>query len=210
MITQKAQKFQWVIDCLSINTRLFAKVDKVILVTFACFFLGAPLAVTGEEGTPNEYRVKAAYLLNFAKFVEWPPVVFSGSDAPIVLCILGKDPFGDTFDSIKGKLVNGRNVRVSQLKDVRGSKACHILFVSASERDSLPNIFSKLKQSKILVAGDVQDFAAYGGVIGFVIKDKRIGFEINVDAAKRAGITISSKLLSMAKIVRDSPVEEKD
>lgn len=181
---------------------------NIALVTFICCILCVPFGAFAEERTPDEYQVKAAYLLNFAKFVEWPPGVFTGRDAPIMLCVLGKNPFGDMLDAIQGKIVNGRKVSVSLTMDVQSAKVCHLLFVSASEEASLPSILKELKNAKILVAGDVQRFAQRGGAIGFVIRDMKIGFEINVDAVRRSGITISSRLLSLARVVHDSPDRE--
>lgn len=175
-----------------------------------CCILCAPFGALAEERTSDEYQVKAAYLLNFAKFVEWPPGVFSSPDAPITLCVLGKSPFGSMLDAIQGKIVNGRKVLVSLSMDVQNVKACHLLFIGASEEASLPFILKELKNTKILVTGDMQRFAQRGGVIGFVIRDMKIGFEINVDAARRSGITISSRLLSLARVVHDSPDEQGD
>lgn len=178
---------------------------NIALLTFICCILCGSFGALAEERTSDEYQVKAAYLLNFAKFVEWPPGVFSGPDAPITLCVLGKNPFGDMLDAIQGKIVNGRKVLVNLSMDVQSVKACQLLFVSASEEASLPSILKELKNTKILVTGDMQHFAQRGGVIGFVTRDMKIGFEINVDAARRSGITISSRLLSLARVVHDSP-----
>jgi hypothetical protein len=178
---------------------------NIAFVTFICCILCAPFGALAEERTSDEYQVKAAYLLNFAKFVEWPPGVFSSPDAPITLCVLGKSPFGSMLDAIQGKIVNGRKVLVNLSMDVQNVKVCHLLFISASEEASLPFILKELKNTKILVTGDMQHFAQRGGVIGFVIRDMKIGFEINMDAARRSGITISSRLLSLARVVHDSP-----
>lgn len=181
------------------------------LVIFVLHFLcitNGPLTVYGEDRLLNEYQVKAAFLLNFAKFVEWPQDAFAGPEDPLILAVLGEDPFGDALGSMKGRLINGRKILVNRYKDVRDIRACHVLFISSSEQESLASVLRYLRNSKILVVGDMVDFAMRGGVINFIIEDKKMGFEINIDAARRAGLTISSKLLSLAKIIHDSPEGE--
>ena len=116
----------------------------------------------------------------------------------------------DISDLVLNKIVKGRKVVVNKSKKPQDIKDCHILFVSASEKESLTSILTELKNSKILMTGDMQNFAQHGGVIGFVYQDKKIGFEINVDAARRAGITISSRLLNLAKVIKDSPQSERN
>lgn len=161
--------------------------------------------VHAEERLPNEYQVKLAFLFNFTRFVEWPEDAFADARSPIILGILGDDPFGNDLETIKGKTIHGRKLIINKFKDVDDIRVCHILFVSSSERNRLPRITAFLKQSKILTVGDMKKFAQKGGVINFVVENNKVGFEINVDSGKRAGLRISSKLLSLARIVHDSP-----
>ncbi|GLI38939.1 DUF4154 domain-containing protein [Geobacter hydrogenophilus] len=174
-----------------------------ILIILAWCILSLP-TVQAEERLPSEYQVKLAFLLNFARFVEWPKDAFADANSPIILGILGDDPFGTSLASIKGKTIHGRKLLINKFKDVDDIRDCHILFVSSSEKNHLSRIMPFLRQAKILTVGDMRKFAQKGGVINFVVENDKVGFEINVDAGKRAGLQISSKLLSLARIVRDS------
>jgi hypothetical protein len=176
---------------------------KILLILAWCM-LSLP-TVQAEERLPNEYQVKMAFLFNFARFVEWPTDAFAEAGSPIILGILGDDPFGSSLDTIRGKTINGRKLIINKFKDVEDIRACHILFISNSEKNRLPRILTFLRQSKILTVGDTKKFTLKGGVINFIIENNKVGFEINVDAGKRAGLRISSKLLSLARIVHDSP-----
>jgi hypothetical protein len=153
----------------------------------------------------TEYQVKAAFLYNFAKFVDWPPAAFKDAKEPLDICIYGHDPFGAALeDALFGKTVGGRRValgRATKLQDLAG---CHIIFVSSSEREPTADLASRLKGRAVLLVGESEDFVASGGTIQFTIEDNRVRFVINPDAADRAGLKISSKLLALATIVRDS------
>jgi hypothetical protein len=149
----------------------------------------------------DEYHVKALFLYNFAKFVDWPPDMHAG---PICVGILGDDPFGQVLDqTVKGQTVNGHGFVVKRLKRQEDGEGCQIVFVSASEKKRLRTILNGLKSCNVLTVGEVEGFAANGGVINFEIVDSKVRFEVNIDAAERAGLKLSSKLLSLAKIVRD-------
>ncbi|MBZ5700626.1 MAG: YfiR family protein [Acidobacteriia bacterium] len=153
---------------------------------------------------PGEYEVKAAFLYNFAKFVEWPAEAFSNPSAPIRLCVLGEDPFGRVLDqTVQDKSVNGRTLLILRSQQVRELRACHILFIGASEQNRLPEIFTALRGSSALSVGDTEQFVQSGGAIQFTLQDSRVRFTINLAAAERARLKISSKLLSLARVVRD-------
>jgi len=163
---------------------------------------GATSSARGEPAP--EYAVKAAFLFNFAKFVEWPGDAFSGSTSPIVIYALGEDPFGDALGSLKGKTANGRPIVVRYARyaaNLGEVERCHILFVSATEKANLPNILLNTKGWSILTVGDMHGFAQDGGVINMVKEEGRVGIEINMEAAHRSRLKISSKLLALAKIV---------
>lgn len=165
--------------------------------------LGSLLAVraTGEEA--EEYHVKAAFLYNFAKFVEWPAQAFRTPQDPIVVCVLGRNPFGNALDDvIRGKSIAGRAFEFRQVADAQAASACQILFVSASEGKRFRSLYGSLKPAGILTVGEEQGFAADGGVINFKLEGGRVRFEINVDAAEHEQLHISSKLLSLAQIVK--------
>jgi hypothetical protein len=151
----------------------------------------------------DEYQVKAAFLYNFAKFVEWPPQAFRNASAPLAICILGPNPFGRSLEeAVDGKVVEDRKLVVRQFADIRQVNGCHILFVSSPERKSLRAILGDLKESGVLTVGETEGFTAEGGVISLQLEGDRVRFEINLDAAGRQKLRISSKLLSLARIVK--------
>lgn len=151
---------------------------------------------------PTEHQVKAAFLYNFAKFVEWPIEAFATPASPLQLCVLGEDPFGsDLKDIVKGKVVAGHEVEVLNPDNLQQCKNCHILFVSPSERARARQILEALQDKSVLTIGDTKGFAEQGGMINFVLENDRVRFEINLKAAERARLRISSKLLNVAKLV---------
>jgi hypothetical protein len=151
----------------------------------------------------SEYRVKAAFVYNFAKFVEWPPEAFAYDTAPLVIGIVGEDPFGNAIDQLtSGKTINGRSLTIRRLKRGQDLKACHILFISSSERNRLPEILLSLKGASVLTIADMDHFSQRGGMIGFLTEDDKVRFEINAQAANWARLRISSKLLTLAKNVK--------
>jgi hypothetical protein len=151
----------------------------------------------------REYLVKAAFVYNFARFVEWPSEAFADHQGPITLAILGKDPFGDTLEAISGKPVKGRKLEIRRVDRIEDLERCHMLFVSGSEKENLSQIFVKVSPWPVLTVSDMEGFAQRGGIINFIKVEKKIRFEINVDAAERTSLNISSKLLKLAKIVED-------
>lgn len=164
--------------------------------------LGAT-CILGLRGQINEYQVKAFFLYNFARYVEWPSESFKASNDPIVICILGQNPFGGALDqAIAGKVVDGRPFVVRQLSDIHPESNCHILFVNSSERKRFRSMAGRLKGSGVLSVGEIPGFTADGGVINFKIEAGKVRFEIDVDAAGRERLHISSKLLSLAQIAK--------
>lgn len=154
--------------------------------------------------SPTEYQVKAAFLYNFAKFVEWPRHSWSDAAEPLVIGVLGQDPFGDGLERIfKANAIAGRRVTVKRSAIIEDLRGCNILFISASEKKRVPQILKSLDRPGVLTVGDARDFTRQGGVIGFTMEDDRVHFEINVDAAARTGLKLSSKLLNVATIVHD-------
>jgi hypothetical protein len=146
----------------------------------------------------SEYQVKAAFLLNFGKYVEWPASAIQGNDLDI--CVLGRDPFGATLDeTVAGRTVGNRAVKARRVSSVAGASGCNILFVSRS--DEATAVASSLSGSPVLLVGEQDHFAREGGMINFVEVDNKVRFEINEAAAKKAGLKISSQLLKLATIV---------
>ena len=149
---------------------------------------------------PLEYQVKAAFLLNFTKFIEWPAAAFASPDAPISICILGDDPFGNMLDQIvAGEVVNGRRVTVQRIKRTPPPQSCQLLFMLKSEKDILKNLPGL--GPGVLAVGEGDGFIHSGGMIAFAIENRRVRFDVNQTAAKNAGLKLSSKLLSVARTV---------
>jgi hypothetical protein len=150
----------------------------------------------------TEYQVKAAFLFNFAKFVEWPADAFSAADAPLQICVLGPDPFGRDFEQvIEDKAVNGHRLEVAHPDGVPQARACQILFIASSEKQKVREILQGLAGGSVLTVGDTPGFAKMGGVINFVLDENRVRFEINVKAAERAHLKLSARLLTVAKLI---------
>jgi hypothetical protein len=163
-----------------------------------------PRIAAGQADSAGEYELKAAMLYNLTRFVEWPPSAYPDPQAPIFLCILGKDPFGSSLTSLVLKqTVNGRLVLIRHPENDKAVRGCHVLYISSSERKTIVQIFSTLKGSSVLTVGEMSQFAAHGGMIQFSLEDQQVRFAINLDAASQAGLKISSRLLVLARIIKD-------
>jgi len=169
------------------------------------FLLGLVLcsvAVAAAAQSASEYQVKAAFLFNFAKFVEWPTEAFPTADAPLQICVLGQDPFGRDFEQvIEDKAVNGHRLEVAHPDGVPQARACQILFIGSSEKQRVRDILQGLTGVSVLTVGDTPGFAKMGGVINFVLDENRVRFEINLKAAERAHLKLSARLLTVAKLI---------
>ena len=172
------------------------------LILFAAFglALGAAARANAQGPQAREYEVKAAFLYNFTRFVHWPPEVFNSHPNVITEGVLGNNPFGEALRSLEGKVVNGIKLTVLPFKTVQEVKPCHVLFISGSEKNRLSQALKAVGDSSVLTVSEVKGFTEQGGIINFHLKSGRIGFEINVKAAERAGLKISSKLLNLATL----------
>ncbi len=169
-----------------------------LCLVMAALGLAAPNSRAADESL--EYRVKAAFLLNFIKFTEWPPAAFTDSDSPITICIGGVDPFGEAVDQlVAGENVNGRKVTVERLKRAPLPKECQVLFISKSEKN-IDKVLPALGPG-VLTVGEGESFIRGGGMISFIIENRRVRFDINQSAAQNAALKLSSKLLSVARSV---------
>lgn len=183
---------------------------KPLLILAAWALLpGGPGGVRAQS--PTEYQVKAVFLSNFAKFIEWPPGPSRDLRDPFTICIVGQDPFGTVLDeAVQGKTISGHRLVVRRSKPGESWKGCQIAFISSSEGKDLPSVLESSQRSGVLTVGEIEGFAQRGGMINFVLEDNQVHFEINLGAAERAGIKISSKLLSLARIVKEQDYERKD
>ncbi len=151
-----------------------------------------------------EYEVKAAYLSHFARFVEWPAETFDGDAGPLVIGVLGDDPFEGALEQQIGKLrVSGRDLVIKRGPRLEALGRTQILFISASESLRLPKILAGVSGHPVLTVGDTEGFAARGGIVNFTIRNHRVRLEINVERAKAAQLKISSQLLKLATIVQE-------
>ena len=150
----------------------------------------------------NEYDVKAAFLFNFTKFVEWPDRAFDGPGAPIVMGVVGDSPFGDSLTRITaGQKVQGRDIVIRNSRRGDDLRRCQVIFVSAGERAHWTQMVTNLQSANVLTVSDMDDFAESGGVIQFVTQEQRVRFIVNLDAATRNGLHLSAKLLALAQVI---------
>jgi hypothetical protein len=169
------------------------------------FALASSASLRAQSKATSEYEIKAAFLYNFAKFVEWPPSAFSDPKQPLTVCVFGPDPFGHALeDALLGKTIGEHPVAIGRAKQLADLAGCKIVFVSAAESPRLAEILAQFRSHGALVVGETEGFASSGGAIQFVLDQNRVRFAINPDAADRAGIKISSKLLALASIVHDA------
>jgi hypothetical protein len=148
----------------------------------------------------EEYQVKGAFLLNFAKFVEWPEQAFKGPGDAITICVLGANPFTPALDlAARQVMVEDRAVTVRQIPDPQQARQCQIVFVSVSERKRARALLEAVKGKSVLTVGESEGFISSGGVIEFRVEESRVRMEISAEAAKSAGLHISAKLLSLAQ-----------
>ena len=178
-----------------------------VLVAVTLWMLVAPLAWAfaspdGEDEDAQaglEYQVKAAFLFNFAKFVDWPPHKFNEPDSPLIIGIIGDDPFGALLEeAVQDKQINDRSVMVQHIATMEELRKCHIIFVCRSESDRLGPILAEVRGDNVLTVGETDKFISKGGMINFVMVGDKVRFQINDSAARRAGLKISSQLSSVA------------
>jgi YfiR/HmsC-like len=181
-----------------IKPALSCRVFLLLAFVSACFRLATGRCIAAEGAL--EYEVKAAFLMNFTKFVEWPPSAFANAESPIAICIIGNDPFGHVLDDIvQGETVNRRRLTVRRIDEPPAPKTCQVLFIAASFKER-HKLLTGLTPG-VLTVSEGESFSSDGGMIAFVIDDRRVRFIINLAAAERAGLKLSSKLLAVAKAV---------
>lgn len=177
---------------------------KKILIFISLTAVLVPAAIAG---APSEldYKVKAGFIYNFAIFVEWPQSAFAGPEAPITVCVTRPDKIGDSFDTLKDKTVKGRKILLADGKGNQGTRGCHILFINSDDKKSVRKILRGLNNKSVLTIGEMEGFAEMGGVINIRKANGKTRLEINVAAARRAGLKLSSRLLKLkrTRIIED-------
>jgi hypothetical protein len=173
------------------------------LAAFALLFSSVCPQVSSQT-KPGEYAVKAAYLYDFGKFVQWPD--FPGDHSAFTICVLGRDPFGPALDDvIKNEQIAGLPLAARRITSLQDSGNCQIVFISSSEEDNLTKLFGELANLPVLTVSDADDFVTRGGIIGFVLQQNKVRFEVNLSAAQNARLTLSSQLLKVAASVKGGP-----
>jgi hypothetical protein len=166
----------------------------ILLVTGA-------LLVQAQNLPSREYQLKAVFLFNFTQFVDWPPAAFPNEQAPMIIGVIGDNPFGSYLqETVSGEKVNGHPVVVENYKNAGEIRSCHILFINLDEPRKREELVEALKGRNILTVGDAPDFSREGGMIRFFKRDNKIKLQINPDASKAASLVLSSKLLRLADI----------
>jgi len=199
------------------------RLNRLALLCVALSLVCAPAAVHAEPGSIQEYQIKAAFLYNFIKFVDWPKEAMPDGNEPITIGIIGKDPFGQAFEPVKDKDAKDKKVVVKRFKSIadlkklgesgkdelnrqiEAVKKCHLLFVCSSEKEYLKDIVNTVKDRPVLTVGEMQGFLEAGGISNFLVEDNKVRFEVNLIAAEHAKLKIRSQLLRLAKRV----IEEK-
>ena len=189
------------------------RAHNLIVLALALFVAIIAPNARADSAPSREYQIKAAYLYNFIKFVDWPEEKMADSNEPITIGIIGKDPFGKAFEPIKNKQVKGKKVVIKRFKgfeelkksaeQIEAIRKCYLLFVCRSQKKQLRKIINLVKDHNVLTVGDMKGFLKSGGIINFMMEDKKVRFEINNTAAKQAKLTIRSKLLRLAKRVKE-------
>jgi hypothetical protein len=177
--------------------------DQRIRRALSCLFAGLMAAVgtasAAADQPPLEYQVKAAFLLNFTKFVEWPAQDFTAPDSPISICVLGDAPVGSVLEQmVQGEQVDGRKL-VMQRAPSDPAKSCQVLFVSKSDKEGT-KLIGEMGRG-VLTVGEDDDFLASGGMINFIIDNRRVRFDINQKAVENSSLKLSSKLFQVARKV---------
>jgi hypothetical protein len=158
--------------------------------------------LSAKAAPSQEYQVKAVFLFNFAQFVDWTAKAFPETGTPLVIGILGDDPFQAYLDDVvRGEKVQNRPIIVERFRGLDDLKTCHVLFVSASQMENLDRILGSVKSKNILTVGESDFFSRRGGMVSFVMRSGKIRFQVNLEAVKAADLSVSSKLLRLADIV---------
>jgi hypothetical protein len=178
-----------------------------LLAGGAIFAAGAPAARAGGDA-PLDYQVKAAYLVNFPKYLDWPAGAFADTNSPITVAVFGDADVANEFANMVegGKTAGGHPIVLKRItKEEEIGNDCQVLFVATSERSRIAAILEKVKGSSILTVGENDDFLEKGGIINLVHRDRKIRLQVNISAAEKAHLKISSRLLVVAEVVKDKP-----
>jgi hypothetical protein len=176
------------------------------LLIFAAILSCSLLLLPGlhaQQPKANEFQIKAAYLYNFGRFVQWPDESGGDRNESFEICVLGTDPFGQALDAtLAGGTIGGKSVAAKRITKPQDVDSCRILFISSSEESHLKEDLAALDKTRVLTVSDIPKFSERGGMIGFILDGNRVRFDVNLDSAQGAGLTLSSELLKVATSVR--------
>jgi YfiR/HmsC-like len=176
-----------------------------ILTVLSWTFCPEPL-LRAQQPKAGEFQVKAAYLYNFGRFVQWPDEGGGDRTDSFEICVLGTDPFGQALDAtLAGGTIGGKSVAAKRIARPQDVDSCRILFISSSEENHLKEDLAVLDKTRVLTVSDIPRFSERGGMIGFILEGNRVRFDVNLDSAQGAGLNLSSELLKVATSVRKVP-----
>jgi hypothetical protein len=183
---------------------------KGLTARYCCILLCLlTLGAESVHAQSKEYKIKAAFLLNFTQFVEWPAAAFSGPGAPLCIGVLGDDPFGGALeDTVRDESIHDHKLTVRRARRVEDLTGCQMVFVSKSENNRVPEILAKIDSHPVVTVSEVAGFAKQGGMINFYRDQNKVRFEINPSSARQSGLQISSQLLGLGKIVESPGVNK--
>lgn len=191
----------------AVTTSWIRRISGAVLARSRAWLVASAVSLlafssSGSAQGTREYDLKAVFIFRFASFVEWPDSAFRSPDEPLVIGILGKDPFGGALeDVVRSETARNRPIQVRRFADIQDVRDCHILFVSRSEAGRVSQIVRALHGRPILLVSDIDRFPAEGGMIGFTTAESRVQLAINVASVRDAGLTVSSKLLRLARVI---------
>jgi hypothetical protein len=199
---------------LIVKRYIRAQVALQALVRRSCLTFAAItwalLALSGlsaQSAKPTDFQVKAAYLYNFGRFVEWPANLAATRSDAFTVCVLGQDPFGPALDAtLAGQMITGKRVIAKRISAPQDSGNCQVLFLSLTTNEHLDRIIAAVDKNAVLTVSDMPQFLERGGMIQFVLEGNRVRFEVNLTATRQAGLTLSSELLKVAIAVKRDPL----
>jgi len=166
-----------------------------LAITCSCAYRAAAEAAL-------EYRVKAAFLYNFAKFVTWPDSAFPNPTAPVIFCMVGSDPFGELLESTtKDRKVEGRNIEIRRLPEDGVLAGCHLVFTSELDSARMARVLQQATAAKALAIGESEDFLTRGGMVRLLVEEGKVRFDVSTRATDTVGLKVSSQLLKLAREV---------
>jgi len=181
---------------------LLIKLTQLLFIAGSILVFSSLNAYSSANEKNLEYKVKAAYLYNFTKFVKWPDEVLSHTQKKTLnICILGQDPFGRAIDLLLNKTAQGHNVAIEYIEKINSNTQCHVVFIARSKENKIEQILSELSEKKILTVSDIDQFAIKGGCISLHVFKGKVRFNVNKKAAENADLKVSAKLLELAKVV---------